>query len=114
MPHKQITAARNTPWYLTQGGAGYAFFSDLSFRRLRVGRILQQLGSNIHTGYKKLEGPLQKVALVPKVCISEIIIIPAEAEDAAAWRIVSQECCGKRVHLEKSDRILNWQQPDQV
>ena len=55
-----------------------------------------RLGRITHTGYKKLEGPLQKVALVPKVCISEIIIIPAEAEDAAAWRIVSQECCGKR------------------
>ena len=36
---------------------------------MQVGQILQQLlGRVIHTGYKKLEGPLQKAALVSTVC----------------------------------------------
>ena len=41
-----------------------------SFRGVQVGQILQQLGRSAHFGYKKLEGPLQKAALVPVVNIS--------------------------------------------
>ena len=43
-------------------------YSAPSFRGVQVGRILQLLGRITHNGCKKLEGPLQKAALVSTVC----------------------------------------------
>ena len=55
-------------------------YSAPSFRGVQVGRILQLLGRITHNGCKKLEGPLQKAALVSNVCNSESI-----------------SCCGNRL-----------------
>ena len=63
---------------LRLGGGESAYLSN------RVGRFT-------HARYKKLEGPLQKVALVPIVYTSESVIIPAAAEAPRRKGYDSQE-----------------------
>ena len=53
--------------------------------------LCNRLGRSLHIGCKKLEGPLQKAALVPIVKASEIENIPAAAEKR---KVESRECCG--------------------
>ena len=78
-------------------------YSAPSFRGVQVGRILQLLGRITHNGCKKLEGPLQKAALVSNVCNSE------NRKYNPLRRIGSAEQGESKV---KSNSEYTWQEPD--